>query len=335
MRTVALEEHVSLSELTRRIPQEAITARGWPPPSSPNSPMQRVSRQLDEVGEERLEKMDESGITVQVLSVSGAGADLLDPTEGPALARDYNDALAQKIAAHPNRFAGFAHLPMTAPEAAADELERSVTDLHFCGAMINGLTQDQFLDHPRFTPLLERAQTLGVPLYLHPNIPPAAVRQAYYEGLPTALSTQLGMAGFGWHAETAIHVLRLVLSGTFERYPNLQLIIGHMGETLPVMMARCDTIFTSEMTHLPRTISQTLQQQVFITTSGIFTQPPLMAALATFGIDRILFSVDYPYSTNEQGRAFLDGIKLPPEDVEKIAYKNADRLLKLTEKTSE
>ncbi len=329
MRVVALEEHVSFPELTRQISEAAITERGWPAPDSPNSPTKRVGPQLAEVGEERLQKMDESGITVQVLSVSGAGADLLDAQNGPALARDYNDALARRIAAHSNRFAGFAHLPMTNPQAAADELERTVTELHFCGAMINGMTQNQFLDHPRFAPLLERAEQLDVPLYLHPSVPPEAIQTVYYDGLAPALSTQLGMAGFGWHAETAIHVLRLVLSGTFERFPNLQLIIGHMGETLPVMMARCDMILSPEMTHLPRTISQTLQQQVSITTSGIFTQPPLLAALATFGVDRILFSVDYPFSANEQGRAFLDSINLPPADVEKIAHGNADRLLKL------
>lgn len=329
MRIVALEEHVSLHELTSHIPENAILERGWPAPSSPNSPMKQVDDQLEEIGDERIQKMDESGITIQVLSVSGAGADLLDATEGPAFARDYNNTLAQKIADHPKRFAGFAHLPMTNPEAAADELERTVVNLHFCGAMINGLTQDQFLDNPRFVPLLERAEKLEVPLYLHPNVPPEPVRKAYYSGLAPALSTQLSMAGFGWHAETAIHVLRLVLSGTFERHPKLQMIIGHMGEMLPVMMARCDNVFKPEMTQLSRTISQTLQQQVYITTSGIFTQPPLLAALATFGIDRILFSVDYPYSENSQGRTFLDGINLPPEDQEKIAHGNADRLLKL------
>ncbi|WP_461103321.1 amidohydrolase family protein [Spirosoma koreense] len=329
MRTVALEEHVSFPELTSRIPEKAVANRGWPTSASPDSPMKQVDVQLADIGDERLTKMDEAGITVQVLSVSGAGADLLNATDGPALARDYNDLLAQKIAEHPSRFAGFAHLPMTAPEAAADELERAVRDLHFCGAMINGLTQDKFLDDPQFRPLLERAEKLDVPLYLHPNVPPEAVRKVYYEGLPPAISTLLGMAGFGWHAETAVHVLRLILSGTFERHRGLQLIVGHMGEMLPVMMARCDTIFKPAMTHLPRTISQTLQQQVYLTTSGIFTQPPLLAALATFGVDRILFSVDYPYSTNEQGRNFLNAISLPPDDLAKIAHGNADRLLKL------
>ncbi|MBO0947078.1 amidohydrolase family protein [Fibrella forsythiae] len=124
-------------------------------------------------------------------------------------------------------------------------------------------------------------------------------------------------------------MLRLILSGTFERFKELQVIIGHMGETLPMMMARCDTIFKPETTHLPRTISQTLQEQVFITTSGIFTQPPLMAAIATFGIDRILFSVDYPFSTNEQGRSFLAELALSPDELDKLSHGNADRLLNL------
>ncbi len=330
MRIIALEEHVSFPDLTSRIPESVVTARGWPSPSSPNSPTRHVQQPLAEVDDNRVSLMDEAGISVQVLSVSGPGADLLDAPEGPALARDYNDTLARKIVAYPDRFAGFAHLPMLVPEAAADELERTVTDLHFCGAMINGLTQNRFLDDPQFRPLLERAEQLAVPLYLHPNIPPESVRQTYYEGLSPVLSTMLGLAGFGWHAETAIHVLRLILSGTFERYPKLQLIIGHMGETLPVMMARCDNTLSQEMTGLPRTISETLQQQVYITTSGIFTQPPLLAALATFGIDRILFSVDYPFSTNAQGRAFLDAIALPPDDVAKIAHGNAERVLKLS-----
>ncbi|HEX8426802.1 amidohydrolase family protein [Hymenobacter sp.] len=329
MRIIALEEHVSFPELIQRIAPELITGRGWPLPDDPESPLQRVQPQLQEVGPRRLQAMDAAGITMQVLSVSGAGADLLSAEEGPQLARDYNDAVARKIAENPARFAGFAHLPMTAPEAAADELERTVRELGYCGAMINGLTENRFLDDPKFAPLLQRAEQLEVPLYLHPNIPPALVRQTYYEGLPPALSTQLGMAGIGWHIETAVHVLRLVLSGTFERYPRLQLIIGHMGETLPMLMARCDSIFQPKMTGLSRTISETLQQQVYITTSGIFTQPPLQAAIATFGIDRVLFSVDYPFSTNDQGRAFLDAMALAPADVAKIAHGNADRLLKL------
>ena len=329
MRIIALEEHVSLPEMAARIPEQLSQQRGWPQRDGDDSPMKAVQDRLEEVGDERLRLMDESGITMQVLSATGAGADVLPPVAAIEFAKDYNDRLAEKIAAHPDRFAGFAHLPMTAPEAAADELERAVQEHRFPGALINGMTEGKFLDNAQFAPILARAEKLGVPLYLHPNVPPAAVREVYYDGLKPALSTQLGMAGWGWHSETAIHVLRLILSGTLERYPALQLIIGHMGEMLPVMMGRCDMVFKKEITGLSRTISESLQAQVYITTSGIFTQPPLHAAIETFGIDRILFSVDYPYAENRQGRSFLDAMSLSPMDMEKIAHGNADRLLRL------
>ncbi|WP_204376109.1 amidohydrolase family protein [Hymenobacter coccineus] len=199
----------------------------------------------------------------------------------------------------------------------------------FVGALLSGTINGLFLDDPQFAPLLARAEALGVPLYLHPGIPPQAVRDAYYSHLPHGLDQRLAMAGFGWHAETAVHVLRLVLSGTLDRYPRLQLIIGHMGETLPVMMARCDQVMPQAETQLPRTVSQTLRDQVYLTTSGIFTSPPLEAALATFGLDRILFSIDYPFAPNAPGKAFLDGLQMPPADLEKLAHGNADRVLKL------
>ncbi|AMJ65630.1 amidohydrolase family protein [Hymenobacter sp. PAMC 26628] len=329
MRIVALEEHFSFPDMVERIRPAVRAQAGWPPSDAPNSPEQQHRAQLAEIGAERLRLMDEVGVMVQVLSVAGPGAELLPPTEGPAFAREYNDRLAQAIAAHPNRFAGFAHLPVTNPEAAADELARTVETHGFAGALLNGTTDGLFLDDPRFAPLLARAEALGVPLYLHPGIPPAPVRDAYYSNLPHGLGFNLSIAGFGWHAETAIHVLRLVLAGTLERYPRLQLIIGHMGEMLPVMVARCDQILAPKITQLPRTVSQTLRDQVYLTTSGIFTRPPLEAALATFGIDRVLFSIDYPFAPNAPGKAFLDGLQMAPIDLEKLAYGNADRVLKL------
>lgn len=213
--------------------------------------------------------------------------------------------------------------------AAADELARTVRDYHFRGAMINGTTSGLFLDDPQFAPLLARAEELGVPLYLHPGVPPAPVRSIYYERLPNGLGERLSLAGFGWHAETAIHVLRLVLSGTLEKYPRLRLIIGHMGEMLPVMMARADMTIAADQTQLPRSISQTLRDPVYITTSGIFTRPPLEAALATFGLDNILFSVDYPYAPNKPGHEFLANLQMAPADIAKLAYRNADQLLGL------
>lgn len=324
MRVVALEEHFTIPDLIRRISPQAVAQRGFPPGFGA-----ALDKQLADLGALRIGEMDQSGVTVQVLSLTGPGADLVPGPEGVALARDINDALAKGIAQHPDRFAGFAHLPMQSPQAAADEMERAVRDLGFCGALINGLTEDCFLDDPQFEPILDRAERLEVPIYVHPNLPPTAVRKAYFEGLPGNSGFMLSIAGWGWHSEVAIHVLRLALSGTLDRHPRLKLIIGHMGEGLPAMLARCDQVFARDVGHLNRPLSKTILDHVFITTSGLFTPPPLEIALAVFGIDRVLFSIDYPYSSNRQGKEFLDALTLPAGDLEKFAHGNADRLLKL------
>ena len=329
MRVVALEEHFALPELTSRIDRDAIARRGFPPADAPWGPG-RKRVELAELGAPRLAEMDAVGITVQVLSVSGPGAELLEGEAGIALARDYNDALARAVAAHPERYRGFAHLPMAAPAAAALELERSVSRLGFHGALINGATAGRFLDDPAFEPILARAEALDVPLYLHPGIPPEPIRAGYYDGLPGALGYMLSTAAWGWHIETAVHVLRLVLSGALDRHRRLKLIIGHMGEALPFMLARCDEMLGAEgRKHLQRPVGETILEQVWITTSGFFTVPPFLATLSTFGADRIMFSVDHPYAPNARARAFLDQLPVSSADREKIAHGNADRLLKL------
>ncbi|HLX91599.1 MAG TPA: amidohydrolase family protein [Puia sp.] len=327
MRIVTLEEHLTFPELTSQIPKEIMDSH-----SIDNSPaIQYLMPKLKDITGERLQSMAANGITLQVLSVSGAGADLLDPSEGPAFARKYNDEIAAKIAEHRLRFAAFAHLPMTAPNEAADELERTITLHGFKGALINGLTNEKFLDDPEFAPILQRAERLDVPIYLHPGLPPKAVADAYYSNLPKISGMFLSIAGWGWHSETALHVLRLIVSGTFDRYPKLKLIIGHMGEMLPMMMARCDNALRPGLVgDNSRSVVETLRAQVFITTSGIFTNPPLATAIDTFGIDNMMFSVDYPYASNEQGKAFLDKAPLSVADTKKLAHENADKLLKLS-----
>ena len=331
MRIIALEEHFIVPELAGRVDPALARQRGFPPPDVPWSQVTRRGELID-LGAARLADMDAAGIDLQVLSVAGAGADLLAGAEGVRLARDYNDALARAVAAHPARLAGFAHLPMQSPEAAAEELERAVRDLGFHGALINGLTEDRCLDDPRFDPILARAAALNVPLYLHPGIPPAAVRAAYYDGLPGQMSFVLSTAAWGWHIETAIQVLRLVLSGALDRHPRLKLIVGHMGEALPFMLARCEQTLAAEASKvLRRSVTQTILEQVWITTSGFFTLPPFLNALQTFGADRILFSVDYPFAPNAVGRRFLDSLPVAPADREKIAYRNAARVLGLAE----
>jgi uncharacterized protein len=328
MRTVAIEEHFTVPTLVRRIDPEAIKRRGFrprtPPPKGPN-PLEL----LPEIAERRLQSMDEAGITMQVLSNTGPGPDLVPGPDGVAMSRELNDHLAAAVARHPDRFAGFATLPMQAPEATAAELVRAVKDLGFLGALINGATDGRFLDHPSYDGLLAAAVELDVPIYIHPHLPPEPVRQAYYSDLPAGAARVLESAGWGWHSETAIHLLRMVVAGTLDRHPRLKLIIGHMGEMLPMMLARADEVFALDVGHLKRPISRAILDQVWLTTSGIFTEPPFLAALQTFGIDRIMFSVDYPYAPNAKGRAFLDRISLAPADMAKLTHGNADELLKL------
>ena len=329
MRIVALEEHFTVPRIAAGIAPEAVARRGFPGPDFPWA--QTLKRnELAELGAARLADMDRSGIDVQVLSVAGPGADLVPGQAGIDLARAYNDALAEACARHPTRFRGFAHLPLLAPEAAAAELERAVRDLGFHGALVNGATDGRFLDHPMYAPVLARAAALEVPIYLHPGIPTPAVRAAYYDDLPGNFSFTLALSAWGWHAETAIHVLRLALSGALDRYPGLKLVIGHMGEALPFMLDRIDETTAAEAKlRLRRSVRQTILDQVWITTSGFFTLAPFMAALMTFGADRIMFSVDYPFASNARARAFLDALPVSPADRAKIAHGNADGLLRL------
>jgi predicted TIM-barrel fold metal-dependent hydrolase len=321
MRIVALEEHVTVPALSEELESSAPAQRGGRSGASKRAELEDIDL--------RLSSMDAAGITFQVLSVPGPGAGILPPDAGPSYAQRYNDAIAGVVRKHAGRFAAFAHLPLTAPAAAADELERTVREHGFRGALISGTTNGIFLDDASFEPLLARAEKLDVPIYVHPGVPPESVQKAYYHGFSPQVSSLFATAGFGWHAETAVHILRMVLGGTLDRHPRLKLIIGHMGEGLPTMLARCDDFMSQRVTGLPRSVSQTILDHVTITTAGFFTQPPFLAALLTFGADRILFSVDYPFSKNDVARAFLDELPIAPHDKEKIAHGNADRLLKL------
>jgi predicted TIM-barrel fold metal-dependent hydrolase len=326
MRIVTLEEHVSFPEMTSLIPSSILKDK------NPSGAAMQMMPKLSDISGERLDSMNESGITMQVLSVENTDVNLLDSSSAPDFASKYNDLLFDKIKDYPDRFNAFAHLPMTAPAAAADELERTVKGYGFRGAMIRGLTNGEFLDAPKFAPIFERAEKLGVPIYIHPGLPPQAVIDAYYSNVGSHKGPYEAIAcwGWGWHSETAIHVLRLLAAGTFDKYPKLKIIIGHMGEMLPMMWVRSERAFTPGAGgDNQRTLSDTFREQLYITTSGFFTQPPLQLALDTFGIDNIMLSVDYPFSTNQKGIDFLNGISLPEEQLAKIAHGNADRLLGL------
>jgi hypothetical protein len=319
VRTIALEEHFWSPELA--------TPSGW----IMEAMGERLDEQLRDVGEQRVKEMDAAGIDLQVVSHTTPAAQNREPAEGSSLARAANGRLAAAVRARPDRFAGFATLPTADPPAAADELERTVTEHGFVGAMVNSTlgTNGAFLDDARFEPLLDRAERLGVPIYLHPSEPPPALRDVLYGGLPPTSAAILSTAGWGWHAEAGLHALRLVVAGVFDRHPGLRLILGHAGEMLPFMLQRIDDRMPPELTGLARLPSEYLLEHLWVTTSGMFSLPPLLCTVQVFGIDRVLFSVDYPYSPNASGRSLLDRLPLSPADRARITGGNAARLLGL------
>jgi hypothetical protein len=322
MSTITLEEHF--------VTESFLRATGAHDRETPPQLAELQSKLLD-IGAGRIADMDKSGIDLQVLSLAAMGFDALDADTASSLARDINNELAAAVRSHPERFGGFATLALKSPATAAAELERSVTRLGFHGALLNGTTGGHFLDDSRFLPVFEAAAHLGVPIYLHPAPPPLPVRDAYYSGLPSELGFLLSIAGWGWHAETGLHTLRLIVSGLFDRLPALQLIIGHVGEGLPYALARSSGILSHAAPHLRQPVADYFQSNIHLTTSGYFTLPPLRCALEVVGIDRLLFSVDYPYSPNSRGRALLDSLPeiLGEEDLAEFTHRNAEHLLGL------
>ncbi len=310
MRIVAIEEHFAPRDLLSR--RQPVLGDLGP-----------LADRLDDVGAGRLADMDRHGISFQVLSSTPPNPETADE------ARIWNDRLAELVAQHPDRFGGFASLATPDPASLPRELERAVTTLGFRGAIVHGHAHGRFLDHPDYWPLFEAAEALAVPLYLHPTPPTPAVFDAYFSGLAPGVARVLSTSGWGWHAETGLHALRLIASGTFDRFPHLTVVLGHMGENVPFSLARAEDTLGRVATSLRRSISQYFTENFYITTSAYFTLPPFLCALMVVGADRIIFSVDYPFSENGPGRAFLDALPVSAEDRDKIAHGNVDRLLRL------
>ena len=317
---IALEEHFATPGLRRRQTgkDERLFAGGGRRP------------ELLDLGAGRIADMDEAGIGIQVLSAVTPGAQTLPGAESVAFARKLNDRIANEVVtAYPDRFRAFATLPLSEPQAAADELERSVREHGFVGCMSYGPIDGRFLDHADFAPLLARAEALGVPIYIHPNWPSPEAMAVYYDGLGDPLVSKiLGGPGYGWHQEIALHCLRLIVSGTFDRFPGLQIVVGHMGEGLPFWYWRVgedlDRIVSKRL-HKP--VQRYFHDNLWITTSAFFRDELLALALATMGEDRIMFSVDYPMASARTGAEWMRAVDLPRATKEKIAHGNARRLL--------
>jgi predicted TIM-barrel fold metal-dependent hydrolase len=344
MRTITLEEHF----LTREALKATDHLRDVGLALSYHEA--NLKEKLLDIGRGRIADMDASGIDLQVLSLAVCGVEELESAQAVAIAHDTNEQLAAAVRAHPGRFAGFATLALQDPEKAAAELEYCIQKLQFRGALINGTTAGAFLDHPRFTPVLEVAQSLGVPIYIHPAPIPKSVRETYYGGLPNHRGDVLSIGGWGWHSEVAVECLRLMAAGVFDRLPKLKIIIGHMGENLPYSLARIDSILSrtevsatftrtldsgsARVSHnLERTPAEYFHENFYVTTSGFFTLPPFLLALQVVGSDHLLFSIDYPFVSNLPGREFLNILSgrlfTNDDDMAKLVHLNAERLLKV------
>jgi len=328
MKIITVEEHFlteAVKEEWKKYSDEDNSARANVA-TTLNPHEGEIENRLEDMGATRLKLMDETGIDVQVLSLTSPSLHNLG-SESVSLAKQTNDLVAEIVNKTPDRFQGFAALPMPVPKEAVKELERSVKKLGFKGAMVCGRTREKNFDHKDFWELFECAEALGVPLYIHPQIPQKAVRDAYYSGFDDDfLNIAFSTYGLGWHYESGIQFVRLVLSKVFDRFPHLQIMLGHWGEVILFYVERWASL--SKTAKLDRPILDYVTQNLYVTASGMYDQTCLKRAVEIIGTDRIIFSSDYPfqYRPGRDARNFLEAADLKKEDKEKFAFANWERL---------
>jgi 5-carboxyvanillate decarboxylase len=290
---------------------------------------QLVAR-LTDLGAHRLHDMDASGIATQLIFLTAPGVQVFDAATGSALARSSNDQLAEAVRRHPARFAGLAAIAPQDPRGAAVELERGVRTLGLKGAVVNSHVRGEYLDDPKFWEIFEAAESLNVPIYLHPNaLPPAMVRPFLERGLEGAI--------YGFAAETGLHMLRLIVSGVFDRFPGLRLVVGHLGEAIPFWLSRIDFMHRASVTAnryagmqpLARKPSDYVKENFWITTSGVAWEPAILFALSVLGPDRVLYAMDYPYQYVPDEVKLIDALPIDDLDKRKLYQLNAERVFAL------
>ncbi|MGW5383377.1 amidohydrolase family protein [Nocardia sp. NPDC003963] len=281
-----------------------------------------------DLGQDRIRRMDEHGIDVQIVSWTSP-VQLVPGKRAIALCESVNDRLSKAVLARPDRLQGLAALPWHLPAAAVDELDRAVTDLGLRGVLILGRPGAGFLDEPTYQPILDRIAALRVPLYVHPFHPVQQVQRSYYAGFDDKVTAEFSLGGWGWHHEAGIHVLRLILAGVFERLPDLQVISGHWGEMVPFYLSRLDDVLSPGDTGLSRTIAEVYRSNVWVTPSGMFHRPQFDFIRAELGLDRVIWSTDFPFLHLGGVHEFLDELDITTEERERITHRNADRLFRL------
>jgi predicted TIM-barrel fold metal-dependent hydrolase len=284
---------------------------------------------LEDTGQGRVEAMDAAGIDVSILSVVTPATQALPAADAVALAREANDEATDAVRAHPDRFRAFATLPTSDPQAAAAELERCATQLGHVGAMVHGRTGSRTLDDPAYDDLFATAARLHQPVFIHPQIASNELRDAAYRGLDPLTDLGLATFGWGWHMDAGLAALRLILRGTFDRHPDLQLVLGHWGEMLLFWMDRADSL-SGVAKHLERRVSDYITTNIYVTSSGMLQERLLRHALDFTSADRVLFSTDYPFHQPDAAAVehFLDAVP-DPSDRAKIAFGNAEGLFRL------
>ena len=319
---IAIEEHYADAQINAA--QQAAGGAGGG--QAARSGLSNVLGRLTDIHGERLRDMDDSGIDMQVLSHAPSALQSLNAETSVELAIGANNRLRDAVAERPERFAAFASLPSPDPLAAADELERAVTELGFKGAMLHGRTHGIYHDDRQFWPIYERAEALDVPIYIHPGPPHPGMVEAFY-GDYLQDFPWLNSAAWGYTIDTANQAMRMILSGLFEEYPKLTLILGHLGEGLPFLLDRMD----EALNRGPKAIEfkKTFCDHFYVTTSGFFSTPALLCTILQLGIDRVLFSVDWPFVENAPGMQWMETVPLSSEDKEKMFNGNARRLLKM------
>jgi 5-carboxyvanillate decarboxylase len=321
------------------IPEAADALRSWAAAASPDEPdqdfwdfvfsqdlpgLQRVRRQLLDISGERLRIMDEHGVGMHLLSLTAPGVQTLPDSEAVTLAALVNDRLAATIAGHPDRFAGLAAVAPQDPKAAAAEIERAMSDLRLNGVVINSHTRNEYLDEQKFWPIFEAAEALRAPVYIHPRSPSAQMAAPYRKfGLETGI--------YGFQAETGLHAIRLICSGVFDRFPDLRIVLGHLGEGIPFWLWRVDymhPVRSSRNTRptLELTPSEYFKRNFAITTSGMNWVPALRFCIEAVGADNIMFAIDYPYQLTGGAVAFMNEAPISDGDKHKIFHENAERI---------
>ena len=277
-------------------------------------------------GDSRIVEMDEAGITMQVLSLNSPGVEQLNQKDAVRASVEVNEYVHKLVSENPDRFRAFMTIPTVSPEDAIVTLKKA-KEMRFAGVGINGRIGDKYLDDPKFGPILEEIEALGLPIYLHPCRPAKEVVEVYYKGAwSDFVSDSFSRNVLGWHIETAIHLLRMIFGGIFDKYPGLKVAIGHLGEGLPFFFQRIIGSLPKEKTGLDRSIGEYLNENVYYTFGGFNYNAVFNCLAEQTSIDHIIFSTDYPYRSMKTAADFLDQLPLDESDKRKIAFENAQRL---------